>query len=190
MMKTLDFGKRHDPAHLGPLDSPPIRRILLEREVGSRPVIVREVARQDAAQVAFAQDEDMVQTLTPDRADEPFREGVLPRALGRGQHFPDSQAFHSLPKRVTVDRVAIAEEVGRRGVVRERLHDLLGGPGRGGMLGHVEVNDAPPMRGEDDQDEEDAQVSGGNGEEVDRNQVSDMTASAGTGSVCHPFPLL
>jgi ribosomal protein L16 Arg81 hydroxylase len=39
------------------------------------------------------------------------------------------------------------------------------------MLGRVEVNDAPPMVGEDDQDEEDAQVSGGHGEEVDRDQV-------------------
>jgi hypothetical protein len=28
--------------------------------------------------VAFAQDEDMIQTLAPDRANEPFREGVLP----------------------------------------------------------------------------------------------------------------
>ena len=67
MMKTPDFGKRHDPARLRPLDSPPIRRILLEREVGSRPVIVREVERQDAAQVAFAQDEDMVQTFAEDQ---------------------------------------------------------------------------------------------------------------------------
>jgi hypothetical protein len=80
MMKTPDFGKRHDPAHFRPLDGPPIRRILLEPEVSSRPVIVREIAGQDAVQVAFAQDEGVIQTLAPDRADEPFREGVLPRA--------------------------------------------------------------------------------------------------------------
>jgi Integrase core domain len=38
MMKTADFGNLHDRAHLRPLDWPPIRRILLEREVSSRPV--------------------------------------------------------------------------------------------------------------------------------------------------------
>jgi hypothetical protein len=76
--------------------------------------------------VALAQDQDMIQTLAPDRADEALREGVLPGAVGRCQHFTDSYALHSVPKRVTVDAVAIAAEIGRRGVVREGVDDLLG----------------------------------------------------------------
>ena len=124
--------------------------------------------------MAFVQDEDMIQTLTPDRADEPLREGVLPRALGRGQHFPDSHALHALPERVTVDAVPIVEEIGRCGVVREGVDKLLGGPGGGGMLGDVEVDDAPPMVSEHDEDEEDAPPRSGHGEEVDRDQVADM----------------
>ena len=44
-------------------------------------MIVGEVAGQDAAEVSLAEDEDMIQTLAPDRADEPLREGVLPRAV-------------------------------------------------------------------------------------------------------------
>jgi hypothetical protein len=139
----------------------PIRCILLEREVSACPVIVREIAGQDAVQVAFAQDEDVIQTFAPDRANEPLREGVLPRALGRGQHVPDSDALHAVPKRVTVDAVPIAEEVGWRGVVRERLHNLLGGPARGGTLGDVEVDDTSSIVGEHDEDEEDPQARGG-----------------------------
>jgi hypothetical protein len=76
----------------------------------------------------------------------------------RREHFEDPHALHALPEREAVDRVAIAEKVGWRGVVRERLHDLLGGPGCGGMLGHVDVEDPPPMMGEPDEHEEDAQV--------------------------------
>ena len=53
---------------------------------------------------------------------------------------------------VAVDLVAIAHEVGRCGVVRERVYDLLSGPRGGGMLGDVEVDDPPPMVGEDNQD--------------------------------------
>ena len=174
MVQAADFGNLDDLARRGPLDRPQVGRILVEREVSARPVIVREVAGQDAAQVSFAEDEDVIQTLAPDRADEPLREGVLPRAVRRGQDFTDSHALHSLPERVTVDRVAIAEEIGRRGVVREGVHDLLGRPGRGGMLGDVEVEDAPAMVGEHDEDEEDAQARGGHREEIDRDQVPDV----------------
>jgi hypothetical protein len=38
------------------------------------------------------------------------------------------------------------------------------------MLGHVDVEDAPPMVGED---EEDAPVRGGHGEEIGGDQVPD-----------------
>jgi hypothetical protein len=97
--------------------------------------------------------------------------GVLPRAVGRGQDFTNSHALHALPERVAVDRVAIAEEIGWRGVVGEGVHDLLGRPGGGGMLGDVEVEDTPPMVGKDDQDEEHAQARGRDREEIDGDQV-------------------
>ena len=112
----------------------------------------------------FAKDENMIQALASDRADEALREGILPRALGRCQDFVDPYALHALPEHVTVDRVAIAEEIGGRGVLREGVHDLLGGPVGGGVLGHIEVDDAPAMMSEHDEDEEDAEPSGGYGE--------------------------
>jgi len=94
----------------------------------------------------------VIETLASDRADEPFREGVLlPRTVRRGQHFTDAHALHALPKSETVDAIAIAEEIGRRGVVREGVDELLGGPGGGGMLGDVEVDDTPAVVGEHDQ---------------------------------------
>jgi hypothetical protein len=87
--------------------------------------------------------------------------------VGHRQDFTDSHALHALPERVAVDHVAIAEEVRRRRVFREGVHDVLSRPGGGGMFSHVEVEDTPSMVGEDDQDEEDAQARGGNGEEID-----------------------
>ena len=98
----------------------------------------------------------MVQALAAYRADEPFREGILPRAVGGREPFADPHALHALPEGVAVALVAIAEERGRRGVFRGGVHELLGRPFGGGMLGHVDVEDAPPMVGEHDQDEEDA----------------------------------
>src|SRR5438067_10794612 len=81
VMQATDFGNLHDPARLGELDGPEVRGILVEREMRASPVIVGEVAGQDAAQVAFAENQNVIQTLAPDRADEPLREGILPRAM-------------------------------------------------------------------------------------------------------------
>jgi hypothetical protein len=124
--------------------------------------------------MSFAQDQNVVQTLASDGADEPFREGVLPRALRSGEDFTDPHALHALLKYVAVDAVAIAKEIRRCAVVRESLHDLLGGPVSGGVLGYVEVDDAPTMVSEHDQNEEDVQARGGNREEIERDQVADM----------------
>src|SRR5437867_1196170 len=174
MVEATDFANRDDPAEFRPLNSPAVRRILVEREVSTRPVVVREVASQGTAQVSFAEDEDVIQTFAPDGADKPLREGVLPWAVRRRQDFTDAHALHALPEPVPVDRVAIAEEVGRRGVVREGVHDLLGGPVGSRVFGHVEVDDAPAMVNEHDENEEDAQARGGNREEVEGDQVADM----------------
>jgi hypothetical protein len=44
------------------------------------------------------------------------------------------------------------------------------------VLGDVEVDDPPAVVGEDDEDEEDAEASGRDGEEVDRDQVADVVS--------------
>jgi hypothetical protein len=75
MMQATDFGDLHDLAQRRRLDGPPLWCILLEREVSSGAVVVPEVACQDAPQVLFVQDDNMVQPLAPNRANEPFREG-------------------------------------------------------------------------------------------------------------------
>jgi hypothetical protein len=43
--------------------------------------------------VTLAEDDDMVQALAPDGADEALREGVLPRAVRRRQDFTDAHAL-------------------------------------------------------------------------------------------------
>ena len=73
MMQATDFGNRHDRARLRPLDGSHVWRILVEREVSSCAVIIREVPGQEVAPVPLAENEDLVQTRPPGRADEPLR---------------------------------------------------------------------------------------------------------------------
>jgi hypothetical protein len=88
---------------------------------------------------------------------------------------------HPVPELLAIDLVTISEEVRRRGLVREGVHELLSRPGGGGMLSDVEVDDAPAVVSEHDEDEENAAASGGHGEEVDRDQVADVV-----GKECPP----
>jgi hypothetical protein len=93
---------------------------------------------------------------------------------GGGENFTDSHARHTFSEGITVDGIAVAEEVGRCGIVWEGVHDLLGGPGGGGVLGHVEVDGTPAVVSEHDEDEEDTQTHGGDREEIDRDQVDEV----------------
>ena len=155
-------------------DGPQVGGVLVEREMCTRLMVVGKVAGQDAMEVSLAENENAIQALAPDRADEPLRERVLPRAVRRREHLLDPHALHAAPKWLTVDLVPITHEIGGRGLVRESVHDLLGGPDGGGMLGNVEVDDPPAMVGKHNEDEKDAQAHGGPGEEIEGDQVPDM----------------
>ena len=167
-MQATNFGNRDDHAERRWLDRPSVGRILVERQVSASPVIVLELAGQDTPKVPFAEDENMIQRLSPDRADEALREGILLRAVWRRQHFGDPHALHSSPERMTTSTVAVADEVAWRRVLREGIDDLLSRPDGGGVLGHVEVEDGPAVVGEHDEDEEDPELSGRHSEEIDR----------------------
>jgi hypothetical protein len=51
--------------------------------------------------------------------------------VGRREDFIDPHALHAVAK-LAIDPVTIAKEIGRRGVVREGVYDLLGSPVGGG----------------------------------------------------------
>jgi hypothetical protein len=81
VMQTTDFGDWDNRAALRRLDWATVGGVLVEREMCASLMVVREVADQDAAQVPFTEDENVIQTLPSDRTDEALREGILPWAV-------------------------------------------------------------------------------------------------------------
>ncbi len=77
--------------------------------------------------MALAQDEDMIETLSPYRADESFRERILPKASGSREDLLDPLALHASAKGFSEDGIAIVEEISECSLVREGVHDLLSG---------------------------------------------------------------
>ena len=60
------------------------RRVPVERHVRPGFVVVPNIFRQQAAKVPLTGDDDMVETVTPDRTNDALGIGVLPgRSVGR-----------------------------------------------------------------------------------------------------------
>jgi len=91
----------------------------------------REVAGQDAAEVLLAEDEHMIPNACP----------------------------HTVPRRLAVDLIAVAKEIGRCGVDRDGVDELLSKPVGGGALGGVEADGTPAIVRERAEDEEIAEAS-------------------------------
>jgi hypothetical protein len=75
-------------------------------------MVIGKVAGQDSAQVSFAQDENVVETLAPDRTDQALGERILPGAVRRREDFVDAHALHAVPKELAEDLVTITQEIG------------------------------------------------------------------------------
>src|SRR5262245_5345814 len=99
MMQATDFTDGDNLAQLRRFDRSPVRGIFGEREVRSGAVVIAEVASQDVTQVALAEDEDVVETVAPDRTDEAFRERILPWASGSREDLVD---LHGVPRQNAV----------------------------------------------------------------------------------------
>ena len=77
MMKPAQDGVRNYGA--GSLNRTRDRRIVLQRPMRSNAVVIGRIVFQNSAQMCLAQNDDVIQTLAPDRSDQPFGKAILPR---------------------------------------------------------------------------------------------------------------
>jgi hypothetical protein len=68
------------------------------------------------------------------------------------EDFFDAEALDATAKLVAENAVAVADHEPGRRVLGERLDSLLGGPGRAGEFGDVEVKNAAAVVGQDEED--------------------------------------
>src|SRR2546430_17448413 len=78
VMETADLRDSYDPSKFWRLHRPRYRRVLTQREVRSRFVIIRHERLHTPVQRGFVENDHVVQTLTPDRSDHALNVGSLP----------------------------------------------------------------------------------------------------------------
>ena len=76
MMESAENGMDSNSA--ADLDRARVRRILAQGQVDSALIVIGLVGAQQIPQMAFAKDDNVVETFASDRAYEPFRMSILP----------------------------------------------------------------------------------------------------------------
>src|SRR6266581_3109269 len=125
-MQATDLGDSQDGTERRRLNAPRHRCIPLQGEMRPGRVVVADVLLEDLPKVAFIQDDEVVEALTTDGADEPFGVGILPGRLWGGEDLPDTDRPDDPPECVSVSPIPIPQQVARLGAVCGKgLPDLL-----------------------------------------------------------------
>ena len=104
-------------------------------------IVVASVRFQNSAQMCLAQNNDVVQTLAPDRSDQPFGKAILPRRGRCSRLVADAHGAQSACDEGAVDPIPIANEVLRGIIPRKCLGYLMRNPFRRWVCGNAEPED-------------------------------------------------
>src|ERR1700736_4832963 len=88
------------------------------------------------AKMPLAEHDNVVKTFPADRTDRPFTISVLPRRSRRGWPIPNPHRPKAADEDVTVDRVAVTNDVSRRYFPTIGLGELVRKPFRRWVRGH------------------------------------------------------
>ena len=94
--------------------------------------------------MSFAEDDDMVKTFPPDRANQPFRMAILPWRSRRGGPITNAHGAKPPLEYLAVDTVAIAEDVSRHRLPAAGLGKLPRNPLGRRMRRYSEPNHVAP----------------------------------------------
>src|SRR6476620_4255910 len=96
--------------------------------MGSHIVVIVCVGSQNAAQMRFAPNDDMIDALTPDRPDQPFGKAILPGRGWCGRLVPDAHGTQSARDDDAIDSIPISDHIARSHVARKSLGYLTCNP--------------------------------------------------------------
>src|SRR5580700_749307 len=146
-------------------------------------VVVACVRLQNLAQMHLAQDNDVVQTLTPDRSDQPFDKAVLPRRGWCGWLVSGPHGSQSACDDAAIDPVAIADEVLRSLIPRKRLRYLTCNPFCRRICRDVDPDEVSAVEPDNDEGIEQVETDSWNNEQFHGGNVRRVVTQEGSPSL-------
>jgi hypothetical protein len=80
-------------------------------------IVVGRVRAKQMAEMPLPEHDDMVQAIASDRTDRPFTISILPRRSRCGWPIPNAHRPKAADEDVTVDGVAVTNDVGVNGLI-------------------------------------------------------------------------
>ena len=128
--------------------------------MGPGAIVVPDIFFEDSPEVVLVQDNQVVQTLPTNGADQSLDIRILPWRLGCGENFSQPHGLGSSTEVGAVDAISVMEQILRLIPVSwERFAKLLHGPLSGRMVGDIKMKDAPAIMTEDCETEQKAEGS-------------------------------
>src|SRR6266404_9686676 len=119
--------------------------------MSARAVVIAHVQQQHVAQMAFAKYHDMISAYPADRADQPFRVGVLPRRGRCNWLVSDTHGTQSARDDSAVDSISISDHIARSAIPRKSLGDLTCNPLRRRVGCDADPDEISAIKPDDDE---------------------------------------
>lgn len=114
-------------------------------------MVIADVLIYEAFQMAFIENDHLVEQIPPARANPSFGHAVLPRTSETGSFWFDAEALYRINDLFIEVRTAIEDQITWRRVIGECFAQLLNNPRASRVFGHIEMKDAPPVMGNDEE---------------------------------------
>ena len=160
------------------------RRSLSQCKMSSVLVIIPDILIHKTFQMAFIENDHMVEQVSAATPYPALRDTILPRTSEAGPFGLDAEALYRIDDFFIKLCATVKDQITGRGVVRECLAQLLDDPGAGRVFGHIAVQDAPPIMGNDEETVENAESERRNGEEIHCSDGFTMIAQKGRPPLC------
>ena len=113
----------------------------------SRVMMILKIAREDAAQVTLAEDDNVIQAFTADRTDQSLDIWILPgRSRGSGD-LRDAHRANAMAECRAIRFIPVPQQIARCSVPWKGLGHLAGKPILRGIWGDLEVDDPSAIEG-------------------------------------------
>ena len=119
----------------------------------------------------LVENDDVIQKLSAKTTDHAFNISVLPGRGRRRDDLIDTERIDLLPNSITIDTVAISQQITRSGVERKRFNELLGSPLGRRMFRHIEVDNSPSVMCQYEEHEQYLECRRWHDEEVDSDKL-------------------
>jgi len=133
--------------------------------------------------MCLAQHDEMIDTLAPDRADQPFGKAILPRRGWCSRLVPDAHGAQSAFRDGAVDPIPIANEIFRGIIPRKCLRYLTRDPFRCRVCCDVDPDEVSAVEPNDDERIEQIEANGRDNEQVHGGNVRCVVTQKGAPSL-------